>query len=103
MYGVPNYYQVIRELITEICKSNREYLVEFQNTVEIRHEQYINTKDYIEIMGQDGNWATNIDISVTAYIYNINIAVYIEENNNKEYQYAHLFTYDETNNINLPL
>ena len=53
-------------------------------------------------MSQDGNWATSIDISVTAYIYNINIAVYLFDEKNNNLNYAHLFSYDE-NNEQIPL
>ena len=53
-------------------------------------------------MSEDGNWVASIDISVIAYIYNINIAFYLFDEINNNLNYAHLFSYDE-NNEQIPL
>ena len=60
------------------------------------------TRDYVYMISEDGNWATNIDISVTAYIYNINIAIYLKNDNDENLRYTHIFTY-EKNNYTQPL
>ena len=60
------------------------------------------TRDYVYMISDEGNWATNIDISVTAYIYNINIAIYLKNDNDDNLKYAHIFSYEE-NNYTQPL
>ena len=49
------------------------------------------------MISDEGNWATNIDISVTAYIYNINIAIYLKNEDDEDLRYAHLYSYEENN------
>ena len=51
----------------------------------------------------EGNWATSIDISVTAYIYNINIAIYLKNADDEDLRYAHIFSYEDNNYKNLLL
>ena len=49
------------------------------------------------MISDEGNWATNIDISVSAYIYNINIAVYFKDEHDEDLRYAHIFSYEDNN------
>ena len=75
LYGTMAYHREVRNTISNVCKAYIEVLSDFQAEVEIRKDKYIPTRDYIYMISDEGNWATNIDISVTAYIYNINIAI----------------------------
>ena len=81
-----------------ICRENVVEICQFQGYVEIRKDIYINTEEYINMMSNDGNWATNIDITTTAYLYNINIEIYLNSDvkGDKNLYYAHLFSYEET-------
>ena len=45
----------------------------------------------------EGNWATNIDISITVYIYNINIAIYLKNVDDEDLRYTHIFSYGDNN------
>ena len=49
------------------------------------------------MISNEGNWTTNIDITVTSYLYNINIAIYFMGGNEKQLEYVHLFSYGEQN------
>ena len=49
------------------------------------------------MISNEGNWATNIDITVTSYLYNINIAIYFMGEDEKQLEYVHLFSYGEQN------
>ena len=60
------------------------------------------TRDYVYMISEDGNWETNIDISVPAYIYNINIVIYLKNDNDENLRYVHIFSYEE-NNYTQPL
>ena len=48
------------------------------------------------MINTEGNWATNIDISVTSYLYDINIAIYLADDEDN-LKYAHMFSYEEQN------
>ena len=97
LYGTIDYHREIRDIISNVCKANLEELCNFQETVEIRKDKYILTRNYIDMISDEGNWATNIDISVTAYIYNINIAIYLKNEDDEDLRYAHLYSYEENN------
>ena len=95
LYGTMAYHREVRNTISNVCKANIEVLSDFQAEVEIRKDKYIPTRDYIYMISDEGNWATNIDISVTAYIYNINIAIYFNDEKDEELRYAHIFSYED--------
>ena len=97
LYGTIDYHREIRNTISNVCKANLEEICDFQETVEIRKDKYILTRNYIDMISDEGNWATNIDISVTAYIYNINIAIYLKNEDDEDLRYAHLYSYEENN------
>ena len=86
-----------------VCKANLEELSDFQKKVEIRKDKYILIRDYIDMISDEGNWATNIDISVTAFIYNINIAIYLKNEDDEDLKYAHIFSSEDNNYKNLLL
>ena len=48
------------------------------------------------MINTEGNCATNIDISVTSYLYDINIAIYLADDEDN-LKYAHMFSYEEQN------
>ena len=89
------YHREVRNTISNVCKANIEVLSDFQAEVEIRKDKYILTRNYIDMISDDGNWATNIDISITAYIYNINIAIYLKNEDDEDLRYAHIYSYEE--------
>ena len=68
LYCNPNFHTELREIIAYICKENINEISNFQENVESRRDTYINTKDYINLMSNIGNWATSIDITVSVYI-----------------------------------
>ena len=49
------------------------------------------------MMSIEANWVTNIDITVTSYLYNINIAIYFMGGEEKQLECVHLFSYGEHN------
>ena len=75
--------------IYNVCKANIEELSDFQEDVEIRKDKYILAKDYIDMICDEGNWAANIDISLTAFIYNINIAIHLKNADDEDLRYDH--------------
>ena len=97
LYGTVKYHDEIRETISKICIENIDELSEFQEYVEIRKDKYISTREYIYMISNEGNWETNIDITVTSYLYNINIAIYFMGDNEKQLEYVHSFSYGEQN------
>ena len=102
LYGTIAYHREVRNTISNVCKANLEELSDFQEDVEIRKDKYILARVYIDMISDEGNWATNIDISITAYIYNINIAIYLKNADDEDLRYAHIFSYEDNNySINL--
>ena len=97
LYGNKKQHGEIRSTISNVCKGNLEELCQFQEFVEIRKDEYVKTREYINNMiNTEGNWATNIDISVTSYLYDINIAIYLADDEDN-LKYAHMFSYEEQN------
>ena len=84
LYGIIEYHSEIRKIISNVCKDKLEELCDFQEKVEIKIDKFLRTKDYIYMISKEGNWATNIDISLTAYIYNINIAKYLKNEDDRD-------------------
>ena len=52
-------------------KYNINELYQFQENNEIRRKKYINKKDYINLMTDDGNLIANVCLFVVGCIYNI--------------------------------
>ena len=82
--------------------NNKNEIIEFQPNVEIRKDVYISTEDYLNIMGNDKNWAVDIDISISAHIFGLNIDVYKNDikKNFIEYLYS-IISNDNENEIPL--
>ena len=72
--GNNKYHCEIREIISTICKSNIEHIQEYAS---IWKDKYINNRENINIMSNKGNLATNSEISINDYIYDINITIYL--------------------------
>ena len=72
-------------------------------SVEIRHNIFIDTKDYIETkMEKDKTWAVDLDIICSSFLFCINIAIYKDNTLENNISYLNIFT-SENNAYNLPL
>ena len=69
---------------------------EFQKEVEIRKNAFIKTLDYIELIGQDKNQANDIVLSIAFFIFNINIAIYINLENENLIDFLQIYEYELT-------
>ena len=100
LYDTDQKHKELRNLIYEFCNSNKEIIAEFQPQVEIRNNTFINTLDYIQNISDDKFWATDIELSISSFIFGINIAVYKSKDTNN-LQYLYSFMNDENNKIPL--
>ena len=100
LYGSDDKYNELREAVFIHCNENKDSILEFQKEVEIRPDLYIDTTEYINKIRINKNWATDIDIAVSSFIFGINIAIYIDKNKNY-LGYANSYIID--NNIDIPL
>ena len=82
--------------------NNKQEIIKFQPTVEIRREVFISTEEYLNLMGCDKNWAVDIDISISAHIFGINIAVYKNDKNKNFIEFIYSIISNE-NKDEIPL
>ena len=105
----PNFYLAIHNIIDSLemqffyfAKKNKEKIIEPQPDAEIRNNIFISTDKYINLIGNNGNWAIDIDIYVSSIIFGINIVVYKNIESKDNIEYLSSFYADETNE-NIPL
>ena len=65
------HHRFIRNAVSLFCKKNKEKIIEFQRDVEIRNNIFISTDEYINLIGNNGNWAIDIDIYVSSIIFEL--------------------------------
>lgn len=97
MYGKQDFHSNLRKTISYFCKENYSELKNFYDTVEIRRNIYIDLKEYIDSINIDKAWATGLDITVSSFLFDINIAVYKNTQDFSGIEYIHLFTYEDRN------
>lgn len=101
LFDSENKYNILRKAKAQYCKENRNIISNFKKDLEYRYNLYITTVEYINLIGNDKNWANNIDISMRAYFFNINIATYKYSNNNNILEYFHNYSSKDYSNIPL--
>ena len=58
------------------------------------------TDEYINLIGNDANWAADLEIIITAFIFSINIAIYKYTETEEFLEYIHFYGYEEETNNN---
>ena len=58
------------------------------------------TDEYINLIGNDANWAADLEIIITAFIFSINIAIYKYTETEDFLEYIHFYGYEEETNNN---
>ena len=102
LYSNSLYHKFIRNAVSSYCQINKDIIIDFQDSVEIRNNIFINTEEYINIMGNDKNWAVDIDIYISAFLFGINIVIYKFEVDKNYIEFLSSF-YSDENNRNIPL
>ena len=94
-------FNLIRLAIYTYAKANLDNIVEFQPTVEISNNKYIDTSIYIKNMGCNKEWSGDIEMQLASFIFGINIYIYrdfyINADNEKEYDNLFHFVMDYIN------
>ena len=98
LYQNESQYNLIRMAIYTYAVSYIEEICAFQPNVEINPNVYLPTKAYIKQMCNNKEWAGDIEIILTSYIFGIHIAVYrdyyINHKNEKVYDNLYHYIFD---------
>ena len=94
LFDTDNYYNELRKSVSKYYKENKEIINEFQNEVEIRKNVFIKTLDYIELIGEDKNWANDIELSIASFLFNINMAIYQNFDNDNFIEFLYIYEYE---------
>lgn len=100
LYNSSQNHLLLRKGISAYCKDNQKQIIDFQPSVEIRKNKYISTEEYIKSMEKIGNWAVDLDIIITSFLFSINIAIYKYEENKEFLEYINFYQYEELTNNN---
>ena len=102
LYGKETYYHTLRKLVMTFCKNNISELTDFKKEVEIRNGVFMNTKQYIDNMEKNIYWSNDIEVTISSYLFCMNISIYLFSNDRANFEYVYSYIFDE-NNINNPL
>ena len=95
LYGKTDYFDKLKKTVSIFCKDNIEEIYNIQNQVEIKAGSFINTKEYINNMDKNNDFANDIDITISSYLFAINIVIYIFTNDKINLQYLNSYIYEE--------
>ena len=73
LFQTEEQYNLIRMVISTYTLKNRKEISDFQPTIELINRAFIETSTYIRNMSLNKNWAGDIEMQLTSYIFNINI------------------------------
>jgi len=95
-----DYHEALRKEVSNFCKQNKTEINNFQNEVELGNGVFISTNEYINNMDKDRAWATDIDITISTYLFGINVAVYVhsDEANNLENNHSYIYQQNASHN-----
>ena len=102
LYGKIDYYNSLKTTVSKFCKDNINEINDFKNEVEIKEGIFINTKEYINNMDKNECWDKDIEITISSYIFGINIAIYKYSNDKNNLEYINSYILDN-NNLDSPL
>ena len=97
LYCRIEYDEKLQRSISIFCKDNINEINNYQNKVKLQNGEIMNTTDYINNLQKKSNWATDIDIIISCFIFGINIAIYKYSDDKKNLEYVKSFVYDERN------
>ena len=95
LYGTMDHYLILKKEVTGFCQDNINEIFNMQNEIEIREGVFLNTKDYIKGMDSHTYIAPDIDLTISSYLYDINIAIYVDSLNESVYDNFHSYIYEE--------
>ena len=93
LYDTEDKYNLIRMAIYTYAISNINEITQFQPTVEIKRNRFIDTKTYIINMNQNKFWAGDIEMNIACYIFGISIILYKSITNEFIFEDYHEYIY----------
>ena len=105
LYCKTEYDDKLRGGVLRFCKDNINEISNYQNKVKIQNEKLINTVDYINNIDKSNDWAEDIELMITSFIFELNIAIYhySEDKKNLNYVKAYIYEYNTINNPSMIL
>jgi len=102
LYGKKDYCETLKQAVTSFCQKNIEEINNFKSEIKIKNDVSMSTKDYINQMEKNVNFSNDIDMTISSFLFSINIAIYkySEDRNNLEYKFSYLY---ELNNSEHPM
>ena len=94
LYCKVEFDENLRRGILTICQDNIYEINNYQNKVKIQNDEIIDTIDYINNMDKNINWASEIDIIITCFSFEMNIAIYKYSDDKNNLEYINSFIYD---------
>ena len=95
------YDERLRSGVSRFCRDNISEISEIQGKVLSQNGEYISTENYIKEMDNNRDWATDLDILITCFIFELNIGIYKYGEDKDNLEFVNSFVYED-NNVNNP-
>ena len=94
-----NYHQFFRELLYIYINKNKEDIIK-ENPYHLYKDKLIKVIDYIPLIKKEKNFAGELEIAQSIFLYKINIAIYIKDNATSDFKFFNYYNITNSDFIN---